>query len=141
MTGGASRSDSEVTENTADVRAQVAGRWGGRAARWARARGERGLDRGVVEAAERASGPSAGREGGRAGLGLRGKKGWARKLRTGPVRDFGLGFQGMLGWVWVEFGLGFLGFFSILFPLSFLFLNQTKFEFKYKFEFKPHSNN
>jgi hypothetical protein len=54
---------------------------------------------------------------------------------------FGLGFQGMLGWVWVEFGLGFLGFFSILFPLSFLFLNQTKFEFKYRFEFKPHSNN
>ena len=38
-------------------------------------------------------------------------------------------------------GLGFLGFFSILFPLSYLFLNQTKFEFKYKFEFKPHSNN
>ena len=31
MTGGASRSDSEVTENTADVRAQVAGRRGGRA--------------------------------------------------------------------------------------------------------------
>ena len=31
MTGGASRSDSAVTENTADVRAQVAGRRGGRA--------------------------------------------------------------------------------------------------------------
>ena len=46
---------------------------------------------------------------------------WAGKLRTGPARDFGLGFQGMLGWVWAEF----LGFFSILFPLSFLFLNQS----------------
>ena len=34
---------------------------------------------------------------------------WPGKLRTGPARDFGLGFQGMLGWVWVEFGLGFLG--------------------------------
>ena len=126
-------------ENAADARAQVAGRRGGRAGLERGASGV--LGRGAVEAAESEHGPSAGREGGRAGLGLRGKKGWARKLRTGPVRDFGLGFQGMLGWVWVEFGLGFLGFFSILFPLSFLFLNQTKFEFKYKFEFKPHSNN
>ena len=33
MTGGASRSDSEVTENTADVRAQVAGRRGEHAVR------------------------------------------------------------------------------------------------------------
>ena len=126
-------------ENAADARAQVAGRRDGRAGLERGASGV--LGRGAVEAAESEHGPSAGREGGRAGLGLRGKKGWARKLRTGPVRDFGLGFQGMLGWVWVEFGLGFLGFFSILFPLSFLFLNQTKFEFKYKFEFKLHSNN
>ena len=92
------------------------------------------LGRGAVEAAESAHGPSAGREGGRAGLGLRGKKGWARKLRTGPVRDFGLGFQGMLGWVWVEFGLGFLGLslgFWFLILISYFKLTQpNRFEFK-----------
>ena len=44
-----------------------------------------------------------------------------------------------LGWE-VRFGLGFSSF-LILFTLSFLFLIQTKFEFKYKIEFKPHSNN
>ena len=47
-------------------------------------------------------------------------------VRSGLGRILGLG--------WVE-GLG-LGFYSS--PL--LFLIQTKFEFKYKFEFKPHSN-
>ena len=36
---------------------------------------------------------------------------------------------------WADFGLRVLGFLSF----SSLFLIQTKFEFKYKFEFKPHS--
>ena len=48
--------------------------------------------------------------------------------------------MGRLVWGCFEMGLGFvLGSFSI--SSSLLFLIQTKFEFKYKFEFKPHSNN
>ena len=58
---GATRSDSAVTENAADARAQVAGRRGGRAGLERAASGV--LGRGAVEAAESAHGPSAGREG------------------------------------------------------------------------------
>ena len=65
---------------------------------------------------------------------------------AGPRK--GKGRAGLLGWVlererWAA-GFGWvLGFWSS-FPLLFLiyFYNkQTKFDFKYKFEFKPHSNN
>ena len=65
---------------------------------------------------------------------------------AGPRK--GKGRAGLLGWVlererWAA-GFGWvLGFWSS-FPLLLLiyFYNkQTKFEFKYKFEFKPHSNN
>ena len=80
-------------------------------------------------------GPRTGGRGslGRAGEGKRGgmgRPGW----RTGPRRR-------RLDWaarVWV---LGWVSFVFLLFPSSFLSLIQTKFEFKYKFEFKPHSNN
>ena len=46
----------------------------------------------------------------------------------------GAGFL-VLGLGWVVLGLG-----SFSISSSLLFLIQTKFEFKYKFEFKPHSN-
>ena len=67
-------------------------------------------------------GPSAGK---REGVGL-GPGVWAVGLVTGP-RWFG---------VWAPFLIPFLFYF-----FSFLSLNQTKFEFNYKFELKPHSNN
>ena len=84
-----------------------------------------GLKRSRPGRAEEPAGPrrwaSAGEGMGRLGRGE----------RVGRRVDDGLGWVGWFG----------LGFSSIPFPLSFLFLNQTKFEFKYKFEFNPHSNN
>ena len=59
MTGGASRSDSEVTENTADVRAQVAGRRGGRAGLGA---GRAGFWAGGVAPLGQARGEGGGKE-------------------------------------------------------------------------------
>ena len=70
-------------------------------------------------------------------MGRAGATGWAAGKKeplgfaggNGPEgEEKELGRVGLLGWF--EFGLGFLGFFSILFPLPFLFLNQTKFEFQ-----------
>ena len=57
--------------------------------------------------------------------------------QTGP--GFALGRDlGLAGFPGPGLGLSFvLGFLSIS---PFLFLNQTKFEFKVEFEFKPHSN-
>ena len=49
--------------------------------------------------------------------------------------------SGLLGWVAVGFGVCWVFFFSISIYSLFSILIQTKFEFKYKFEFKPHSNN
>ena len=58
---------------------------------------------------------------------------WVSREESGLGREgSGLGW-GLAAWAGLVFHLS--GFFS------FLFLNQTKFEFKYKFEFKPHSNN
>ena len=62
--------------------------------------------------------------------GERGKEDWAGRVGSGPGK-------GELGWAaglgcWAGLDSGFLFswvFSSILFPLSFLFLNQTKFEF------------
>ena len=73
---------------------------------------------------------------GRAGVGLLERVlGRHRERERGPGRT-GPGF----GCCWV---LGFAGFspFLSLFTLSLLFLIQTKFEFKYRFEFKPHPIN
>ena len=120
MTGGAARSDSAVTENADDAQAQLAGRRGGHAARWARARGVRGLGRGAVEAAERGEGRWA-----RWADWAAGKRERAdRAGRPGPAWE-----KGWARWA----GLGFS--YSLL-PV--LFLNPTQlFEFKFKFEFNP----
>ena len=105
MIGGASWSDSVVTENTADVRAQVAGRRGGRAGLGA---GRAGFWAGGVALL---AGPArAGRGRGWAGTGKgRGERGSGR---TGP--------RERMGWVEVFLLLGFL---SISYSL--LFLIQT----------------
>ena len=88
-----------------------------------------GVERGTVEWAVRAVGPSQ-REAGGAGPSWDGPRD-ATGLRKGKTRaGFWRGF-------WAGSGFPFLFYF---FPPSFLFLIQTKFEFKYKFEFKPHSN-
>ena len=69
--------------------------------------------------AERSEAEARGMELGRAGpCGRERERRW-----PGPV--WAAGFRVWLGWV-----LGFLVFFSIVFILSFLFLIQTKFEFK-----------
>ena len=71
------------------------------------------------------------------------REGWAAGCSWAKKKE---GRAGSLGWVsgvWFGFlGLdyGFLSF-LFLFLLLFLFLIQTKFELKYNFEFKPHSNN
>ena len=109
------------------------------AGRWAGVR-ERGAERGA------GCGPGDARAGkrgmlcwlrARAGRWFRGPSGpgwWttlAREERAGLKRT------GFLCRVVLGLGYGSL-FYS---PFSFLFLLQTKFEFKSKFEFKPHSNN
>ena len=83
-------------------------------------------DMGCWAHAERSEAEARGMELGRAGPCGRERE----RRRPGPV--WAAGFRVWLGWV-----LGFA--FSISTPPS-LFLIQTKFEFKYKFEFKPHSN-
>ena len=63
---------------------------------------------------------------------VRWKPAWEREERVGCARRERAKGRG----VWAGLGpVGFVGF------SSFLFLIQSKFEFKYKFEFKPHSNN
>jgi len=52
---------------------------------------------------------SAGEEGSWARVGFS----WARQV--GPSAGFGLGFQGSLGWAWVEFGSGWVLVSSFLF--------------------------
>ena len=70
-------------------------------------------------------------------------KDWARVDWSGGVGPGELLGPRRRNWAagmgWAGAGLSLvLGSFSI--PSSLLFLIQTKFEFKYKFEFKPHSN-
>ena len=131
MTGGVARSDSAVAKNAADVRAQVAGRWGGRVGL-----GERWLA-GLV--ATLACGPGGrGAHGGTAlvaglsgtglGLGWREEKGKRRKV--GPLAELpglrwaagkgkrvcGLGWCGF--WVAMGLGLSFVLGFSFYFSFS-----------------------
>ena len=66
---------------------------------------------------------------------MRGK--WAERGLIGPGSwvELGLSWAGLAGFL--VLGLGW-----VLFSFSILFLKQTNmFEFKYKFEFKPHSLN
>ena len=70
--------------------------------------------------------------------------GWIRGKGSGPGRS-GFGPDEGERWAagWVLFGSGLVvGLFFLFYFLFFSFLNliQTKFEFKYGFEFKPHSN-
>ena len=62
-----------------------------------------------------------------------------RRGKAGPVWEKGsgqLGCVAKLGWI------GFGSWFSFLFSIQILKpTNKQRFEFKYKFEFKPHSNN
>jgi len=58
--------------------------------------------------------------------------------RTGPRGKGGPDGLELLGWVWVSYWVSIFLFYFLFF--SFLNLIQTKFEFKYGFEFKPHSN-
>jgi len=67
------------------------------------------------------------------------REGWA--VREGRVWFPGPGFLPFLSglrWVWVRVRFSI---YSIFIYSLFPNLIQTKFEFKYKFEFKPHSNN
>ena len=58
----------------------------------------------------------------------------------GPSGLSRLGLTGLRGWLgfWVSYWVSIFLFYFLFF--SFLNLIQTKFEFKYGFEFKPHSN-
>ena len=120
---GATRSDSAVTENAADARAQVAGRRGGRAGLERGASGV--LGRGVVEAAESVHGPSAGRrvEPGRVGLG---RLGWRRRL-DGP------------GW-FLGFWAGFPFLILTLFPISISNSNPSQMNSNLNLNSLKHSN-
>ena len=71
---------------------------------------------------------SAGEEGSWARVGFS----WARQV--GPSAGFGLGFQGRLGWAWVEFGSGWVLVSSFLF---YFLTTPILFEFKLEFEFNP----
>ena len=75
----------------------------------------------------------AGRVLGRLGLSGAGRAGSEALAGAGPQGE------GKESWAWVEFWVG-LSLLNLFLPFI-LFLIQTKFEFKYKFEFKPHSNN
>ena len=70
---------------------------------------------------------------GRLGLSGAGRAGSEALAGAGPQEE------GKESWAWVEFWVG-LSLLNLFLPFI-LFLNQTKFEFKYKFELKPHSNN
>ena len=61
------------------------------------------------EKGKEGAGPSAGEEGSWARVGFS----WARQV--GPSAGFGLGFQGRLGWAWIEFGSGWVLVSSFLF--------------------------
>ena len=84
----------------------------------------------------------------RVGRGLRKREGEGWASWVGLGRGMLLGQE--KGKTGLGFGEGFgLGLVFLFYSISFLFsifslfsnLIQTKFEFKYKFEFKPHSNN
>jgi len=112
--------------------------------RWAAARGE-GRSLGRAGGARWVVGPSVRR--GEVGLGSRGCGLKQAKEEMGLARgegESGLGYSraGPGRGKWAA-GLVLVGFFLFSISIYSLFsiLNQTKFEFKYKFEFKPHSNN
>ena len=92
------------------------------------------------ERARAVSGGAGERSAAKAPRGLRAMVNWASGVKdwavveSGPLGE-GEGGNGLCRLL--EFWAGF----SCSIPLCFLFLIQTKFEFKYKFEFKPHSNN
>ena len=75
----------------------------------------------------------------REGKEVRGLGCWASAGEEGSWArvGFGLGFQGRLGWAWVEFGSGWVLFSSFLFYSISKTNTQILIEFKFQFEFKP----
>jgi len=109
------------------------------------ARGELGRAGGLLALAGRAGR----RRRGLRSVGRRGEREWLGRVGSERAARFGVGKRrvghgplrvGLGCWAagksWAGSSLGWVFWVS-----SFLFLIQSKFEFKYKFEFKPHSNN